>query len=284
MGITQQDYEVLLTDYSNPGKAIELLKEHRPYLEMLPSMRRPLESILTIALPLVRVETQLLASSALSVIRDRQRNRWAEDEAATAVAQGLEGEQKRLPIQLPCDLALLMCDPEWQVKTGVEIFVIIHRPDEGFYGLLSRWRQTQVLLDREYQWIMPDQYRHVMSESAEQRYPLFLITPQSGEHIQRGLQGSKLPYVMVPVSTAVSDAAKGGENLVGELREEPGEDSREEGKIIELLAADTNGVGASDKREPDANSSEADLWDGNLNGEGGSPWDLPEADGNDVWD
>ncbi|MGD1851672.1 MAG: hypothetical protein ACFCBU_14120, partial [Cyanophyceae cyanobacterium] len=124
MGITQQDYEGLLADYSNPGKAIELLREHRPYLEMLPSMRRPLESILTIALPLVRVETQLLASSALSVIRDRQRNRWAEDEAATAVAQGLEGEQKRLPIQLPCDLALLMCDPEWQVKTGVEIFVI----------------------------------------------------------------------------------------------------------------------------------------------------------------
>ncbi|MEM9771650.1 MAG: hypothetical protein AAF889_08660 [Cyanobacteria bacterium P01_D01_bin.73] len=217
MGITQQDYEILLADYSNPGRAIELLREHRPYLEMLPSMRRPLESILAIALPLVRVETQLLSSSALSVIRDRQRNRWAEDEAATAVAQGLEGEQKRLPIQLPCDLALLMCDPEWQVKTGTEIFVIIHRPEEGFYGLLSRWRQTQVLLDREYQWMMPEQYRHVMSESAEHRYPLFLITPQSGEHVQRGLQGSKLPYVMVDASGKESDADANGEGVTEAL-------------------------------------------------------------------
>lgn len=209
MGMAQQDYEMLLADYSSPSKAIELLKGHRPYLEMLPSMRRPLESVLTIALPLVRVETQLLSSSALSVIRDRQRSRWAEDEAATAVAQGLDGEQKRLPVQLPCDLALLMCDPEWQVKTGVEIFVMIHRPEEGFYGLLSRWRQTQVLLDRDYEWIMPTRYRHVMSDSAEQRLPLFLITPASGEHIQRGLQGAKLPYVMVPVfEERVSDPVK----------------------------------------------------------------------------
>ena len=260
MGITQQDYEVLLTDYGSPGRAIELLREHRPYLEMLPSMRRPLESILAIALPLVRVDTQLLSSSALSVIRDRQRNRWAEDEAATAVAQGLEGEQKRLPVQLPCDLAFLMCDPEWQVKTGVEVFVMIHRPEEGFYGLLSRWRQTQVLLDRDYEWIMPAQYRHVMSESAEQRYPLFLITPQSGEHIERGLQGSKLPYVMIPTqapdnsspAAAVNGASQGvpddsvltqpPSNLAGE----PGELGRSPWDTEE---------------DTEENESPADLWE-----------------------
>ena len=279
MGMTQQNYEILLADYSSPGKAIELLREHRPYLEMLPSMRRPLESILAIALPLVRVDTQLLSSSALSVIRDRQRNRWAEDETATALAQGLEGEQKRLPVQLPCDLALLMCDPEWQVKTGVEIFVIIHRPDEGFYGLLSRWRQTQVLLDREYEWIMPAQYRHVISESAERRYPLFLITPESGEHIQRGLQGAKLPYVMVPAFGDVLDPANEQErsNAVSSSAVSPEEDS------TDLMVETDRGAGQAQT----ADGASVDPSVGDRNGEQ-PPWTPPnnrlgDALG-DVWE
>ncbi|MBO1068768.1 MAG: hypothetical protein HEQ13_05030 [Dolichospermum sp. DEX189] len=47
---------------------------------------------------------------------------------------------------LPCDIAIIMCDPEWKIKTSVEILVFIHRPHEDFSDLLGRWRQSQVYL------------------------------------------------------------------------------------------------------------------------------------------
>jgi hypothetical protein len=27
-------------------------------------------------------------------------------------------------VSLPCDIAILMCDPEWKIKMGVELFLI----------------------------------------------------------------------------------------------------------------------------------------------------------------
>ena len=37
----QSDYEASLAEYSNHTAAIALLKQYRPYLEMIPSLRRP---------------------------------------------------------------------------------------------------------------------------------------------------------------------------------------------------------------------------------------------------
>ncbi len=55
MPVKQSDYEASLAEYSNHEAAIALLKKHRPYLEMIPSMRRPDESVITIPLPVVRI-------------------------------------------------------------------------------------------------------------------------------------------------------------------------------------------------------------------------------------
>lgn len=127
----QSHYEVLLAEYSNHSAAIALLKQHRPYLEMVPSLRRPDESVITIPLPIVRLRQTASAPKERGVVT-----------AAEATF-------------LPCDVAILMCDPEWKIKTGVEIFVFIHRPQEDFSDLLRRWRQIQVLLDKDYEWLMP---------------------------------------------------------------------------------------------------------------------------------
>ena len=88
--------------------AVELLRQHRPYFEKIPSIRRSRDSILTIPLPVVQVRQKLPQSELKS------------------------SDSPYELICLPCDLSLLMCDPEWKIKTGVEILVFIHRPQEDF--------------------------------------------------------------------------------------------------------------------------------------------------------
>ena len=170
MTINQSHYEEVLAACSDHLGAIALLKQHRPYLEMIPSMRRSSESVITIPLPLIRV-------------RDR-----SADSSSTASTM----------MRLPCDTAILMCDPEWKIKTGVEIFVFIHRVDEDFSDLLSRWRQTQIYLDRGYEWIMPDRHRHILSEGSDEIHCLFVLFPETPDRIQRGLRGAFLPFVIQP--------------------------------------------------------------------------------------
>ena len=92
---------------------------------------------------------------------------------------------------LPCDVAILMCDPEWKIKTGVEILLFIHRPHEDFSDLLGRWRQTQVLLDKDYEWLMHPRHSHILSEGANTIYPLFVVFSETSERIQRGLGGCR---------------------------------------------------------------------------------------------
>ncbi|MCY7285365.1 MAG: hypothetical protein LH679_18425 [Cyanobacteria bacterium CAN_BIN43] len=167
MIVNQADYEELLAEYSDYLGAIALLKEFRPYLEMIPSMRRPEESVITVPLPLVRIR------------------------GAKSAATGETSEVLRLP----CDVAILMCDPEWKIKTGGDILVFIHRPSEDFSDFLGRWRQTQICLNKGYEWLMPDQYQHILSEAAAETYPLFVIFPETPERIKRGLRGASLPFV-----------------------------------------------------------------------------------------
>jgi hypothetical protein len=170
MSIKQSQYETLLAEYSNRQGAIALLREYRPYLEMLPSLRRPDESVITIPLPLLRLRT--------------------------AKYSGDGNFNRPKVVQLPCDLAILTCDPEWKIKMGVEIMIFIHRPQEEFSELLRRWRETEVCLNEDYEWIMPLGKEHIFSEGAQKAYPLFVGFDETSHRIRRGLNGANLPLLI----------------------------------------------------------------------------------------
>ena len=172
MSVKQSDYEAVLAEYSNRDRVVALLGQHRPYLEMIPSMRRPMESLVTMPLPLARVRNW--------------RKVWGNSISKVSIDE---------TIPIPCDIAILMCDPEWKIKLGVEIMIFIHRPPEDFSDLLGRWRQTQIYLDKEYEWIMPPTEDHMFSDVAEQIHPLFIIFPNTPERIKKGLNGASLPYI-----------------------------------------------------------------------------------------
>ncbi|MBF2051503.1 hypothetical protein HJG54_02790 [Leptolyngbya sp. NK1-12] len=176
MPVKQIHYEEVLAECSDYRGAIALLRQFRPYLELIPSMRRPQESVIPLPLPLIRLRNPVSA-------------------AATRQTDVASGEV----VRLPADIAILMCDPEWKIKTGVEIFVLIHQPHEDFSALLGRWRQTQIWLNQGYEWIMPKRHQHLLSEGADDIHPLFVIFPETPERIRRGLRGACLPYVMQTV-------------------------------------------------------------------------------------
>ncbi|NEO85764.1 MAG: hypothetical protein F6J87_16155 [Spirulina sp. SIO3F2] len=192
MTVKPSHYETLLAEYSNRDAAIALLRQHRPYLEMLPSLRRPYESLITLPLPVVRLRLP-----------------QSEGSLTARLTQTLT---------LPCDLAFLMCDPEWKIKMGVEILVFIYRPGEDFSDLLLRWRHSQVHLDQDYEWLLPHRYEHLIAEGSEQIHPLFVVFPETPERIQRGLAGASLPYVVrqppqVNEEIAQWELASDGEDL-----------------------------------------------------------------------
>ncbi|BAY43972.1 hypothetical protein SAMD00079811_15660 [Scytonema sp. HK-05] len=173
MPVQKSHYEACLAEYSNSLSAIALLKQHRPYLEMIPSLRRPDESVITIPLPIARLRS-----------------------GVTTVAEAN---------RLPCDLAILMCDPEWKIKTSPEILIFIHRPHEDFSDFLGRWRQTQVWLDKDYEWVMPKRYTHILSEGTNIIYPLFVVFSETPERIKRGLTGADLPFIIQTPESLVEE-------------------------------------------------------------------------------
>ncbi len=200
MTVDRIHYEELLAEFSNASAAIALLKQHRPYLELLPSMRRPQESLISIPLPVVKLRR-----------------------LAASVGPGIGGVTTEL-LRLPCDLGMLMCDPEWKIKTGVEIFVFIHRPQEDFSDLLGRWRQTQVILSQDYAWEMPLRYTHILSEGANNIYPLFVLLDSTPERIKQGLKGAYLPFVIRSLDGSAEKPTHlaSDEIIVAENREESG--------------------------------------------------------------
>ncbi|MDA0265589.1 MAG: hypothetical protein O3A14_01250 [Cyanobacteria bacterium] len=173
MVVKPVQYETLLSTCSDYAGAMALLRQHRPYLEVIPSMRRPQDSIVALPLPNIRIRqpVQMAGSTGVAV------------SAGTAVS-------------LPCDVVLLMCDPEWKIKTGVELFILIHRPQEDFSDLLMRWRRTQILLDGGYEWFLPARHQHLLSEGADTLRPLFVVFPESPDRILKGLKGAGLPTVV----------------------------------------------------------------------------------------
>lgn len=182
MSLKQYHYEQLLADYSNRASAIALLRQYRTYLEMIPSMRRPQESVIPIPLPNIRIRETISSHSAT----------------------GLKANSGDV-ISLPCDVAILMCDPDWKVKMGVEIFVFIHRPEEDFSDLLRRWRQTQMWLSHAYEWLMPLRYQYIIGEGSDTIYPLFVVFDDTADRIKRGLKGASLPFVVQNLSGLIDE-------------------------------------------------------------------------------
>ncbi|XZO03335.1 MAG: hypothetical protein ACM65L_06325 [Microcoleus sp.] len=199
MFIKQYNYEALLAQYSESSAALELLKKYRFYMEMVPSIRRSDDSLIAIPLPIARLR-----------------------EGVSYAGIGGASISAGQAVCLPCDLVILMCDPEWKVKIGVEILIFIHRPDEDFSELLGRWRQCQVWLDKDYEWVMPHRYRHIFSDRAEAIHPLFVLFDETPELIQRGLMGAGLPFVVESFDSGIE-----------EVEEEEFLDSREVGNIGE---------------------------------------------------
>ncbi|MDG2991126.1 hypothetical protein L3556_09330 [Candidatus Synechococcus calcipolaris G9] len=171
MAISPNQYEEVLSRYSDSAQATHLLRQYRPYLEMMPSMRRPQESLISIPLPIAEIQIPATAPNQRSQVKS---------------------------LLLPCDLVFLMCDPEWKVKTDVEILILIHRPGETFSALLSRWRQIQIILSRAYSWDMPLQHRDVFNEGASRQLPLFVLFKETSRVIKRGMKAARLPHVIQP--------------------------------------------------------------------------------------
>ena len=173
MSIKKADYETWLAQFTTRSGAIALLKQYRPYLEALPSIRRPEQSLITIPLPVVRIRRPDLD-----------------------FPNPLQAKTPRIAKSLPCDLGILMCDPEWKIKVGTEIIVFIHRPEEDFSDLIDRWRKTQVYLDQDYEWLMPPNEKHIISEAAEEINPLFVVFESTSDRIIQGLAGAGFPYIV----------------------------------------------------------------------------------------
>ncbi|WP_036482316.1 hypothetical protein [Myxosarcina sp. GI1] len=172
MSVTKSDYETLLAEYCSSLGAIALLRQYSPYFEMLPSIHQPEQSLITIPLPIVRIRRSDLQLDPLKPKIETRATR------------------------LPCDLGILTCDPQWQIKLDTEILIFIHRPEEDFSDLIDRWRQTQVYLDRDYEWLMPANKQHMFSEAAGQVRPLFVIFEATSDRIKQGLSGAGFPFVV----------------------------------------------------------------------------------------
>ena len=167
-------YETLLASCCHYDGVLSVLTQHRPYFESLPSIRRLQESMVIIPLPNVR-------SREISEINGQVDTRY-----------------RIRPLQ--CDLALMVCDPEWKIKTGIEIVLFIQRPYADPTDLIKRRRQTQVELGQGVEWLMPRKYRHLLAEGTVEPHPLFVVFTTDddtatcrSERIIHGLVGSKLP-------------------------------------------------------------------------------------------
>jgi hypothetical protein len=176
MPVLKSHYEELLATYSQSVAVIDLFKGYRSYLEMIPSMRRAQESVITVPLPIVRLRHTAASPHGHGIVRSTE------------------------PVMLAADVGVILCDPEWQIKTGREIFIFIQRPDEDFSELLGRWRQTQVLLGKDYEWLLPSRYQHFLSDGAEKIHPLFVLFESTPDRILKGLQGAGLPYIISAVN------------------------------------------------------------------------------------
>jgi hypothetical protein len=180
MSTYQYQYDALLSHYSTQENVIKLLRQYRPYFEMIPSLRRPTDCVICVPLPVIKL------------------------------ASAPEGKNHT---QLQCDIGVVMCDPDWKVKVGREVFIFIHRPGEDFSDLLKRWRQVEVTLSDEYSWLLPIKYRNLLGDRADYLFPLFVTLDYTPSRIIRGLEGASLPYVSAELPQETIDPQP-TENLI----------------------------------------------------------------------
>ena len=178
-------YQSLLAHCCHYDGILTVLNQHRPYFEALPSIRRLQESMVIIPLPNVRSRKVSEIGGKIDTFYEIQ--------------------------TLPCDIALMLCDPEWKIKIGIEIVLFIQRPGEDFSDLIQRWRQTQIALGQGVEWLMPRKFRHLLSEGKETPHPLFVVFTSEGnelyersERIIYGLEGAKLPVATQPLVSHLS--------------------------------------------------------------------------------
>jgi hypothetical protein len=50
---------------------------------------------------------------------------------------------------------------------------------------------------------MPQDYKHIYSQEAEEIYPLFVLFSETPERIKRGLTGANLPFVIQPTFDSI---------------------------------------------------------------------------------
>ncbi|MFN3926687.1 MAG: hypothetical protein ACK4QL_05050 [Pseudanabaenaceae cyanobacterium] len=190
MSTYQSQYDTLLSYYSTQENIVTLLRQHRLYFEMIPSLRRPADCLICVPLPVVKL------------------------------ASAPEGKNHT---QLECDIAVVMCDPDWKVKIGREIFIFIHRPGEDFATLLKRWRQVEVTLSDEYSLLLPIKYHNLLGDRADYLFPLFVTLDYTPSRIRRGLEGASLPYVNaeLPKETIEPPSDDNPERLENFVPDEP---------------------------------------------------------------
>ena len=127
---------------------------------------------------------------------------------------------------LPCDMAVMVCDPEWQIKTGIEIVLFIQRPGEGFSDLLQRWRQTKAELGQGVEWMMPRQHRHLLSEGTETPHPLFVVftpgQPQPTNEAIAANQATHSPIEATPTTETQTTEVKTAEIKTAKTTETTG--------------------------------------------------------------
>ncbi len=68
MSVQKSYYEACLAEYNNTVSVIALLKQHRPYLEMIPSLRRPDESVIAIPLPVTHLRCEGTAAELFAYL------------------------------------------------------------------------------------------------------------------------------------------------------------------------------------------------------------------------
>ena len=190
ISIKKSDYETLLAQYSTRTGADRFTEAISPLLRST-SQYSP-----------TRTKSDY---NSFTVVRIRQ---------PEAIASNpLQRKTPRIATSLPCDLAILMCDPEWKIKMGMEIIVFIHRPEEDFSDLIDRWRKTQVDLDRDYEWLMPPNEQHMISEAAEEINPLFVVFEGTSDRIKQGLAGAGFPYIVQCLNSIEKEAEAAGSQL-----------------------------------------------------------------------
>jgi hypothetical protein len=88
-----------------------------------------------------------------------------------------------------------------------------------------------MLLNRNYEWVLPPRYRHIMSDGADDVLPLFVVMEQTPARVLKGLRGACLPYVIQTPSAVmldeepIVDIEELDEELIAELSAELGLDS-----------------------------------------------------------